>query len=387
MSVFTPNSQYIPGLLYVRENGLQLSVGLTSRVVAESGSPIQYATGGRSRDVFHDRPDGAAVFSIDHGVNKGGWMYISNSEVDEDGGVGVLTFDKDGNVINYERMLRHTKRNCGGGKTYWNTWVSCEEHEDGQVWEVDPSGGVIQQKTVIGNIGGKYESFAYDNRDKMNPTFYVTNDDTNGGMVRFKPNPYIVRWTERSGLYDRMLTEMGDLDWLVLQPSLRNRNIGTFRWTKHREEADRNAQQYYQNSEGIDIRDGYLYMTAKTEKKLFILDLDKGVYRSSSTNNGAFDGEPDQITRILSDHPGNDMLYFCEDGSQDAGVHARNTRGDFYTILSSPEFDSESTGLAFSPDNRRMYVSYQDEGKIFEISRIDNKRFGANMLDIKYHDD
>jgi hypothetical protein len=72
---------------------------------------------------FHPRPDGAAVFPVPDslGENKGGWVYVSNSEIIDTptphlGGVGAVYFDKDGKVIKYERLLGNTTANCGGGK-------------------------------------------------------------------------------------------------------------------------------------------------------------------------------------------------------------------------------------------------------------------------------
>ena len=51
--------------------------------------------------------------------------------------------------------------------------VTCEEFSSGQVHEVDPFTGLSsQQQTVLGNSGGKYESFAYDARNLAAPTFY-----------------------------------------------------------------------------------------------------------------------------------------------------------------------------------------------------------------------
>lgn len=60
--------------------------------------------------------------------------------------------------------------------------VTCEEDNPyGQVWEVDPLVGLSSQKmTVLGGLGGNYESFAYDARNRLNPTFYVTNDINDG---------------------------------------------------------------------------------------------------------------------------------------------------------------------------------------------------------------
>jgi secreted PhoX family phosphatase len=128
-------------------------------------------------------------------------------------------------------------------------------------------------------------------------------------------------------------------------------------------------------------------MTCKIEKQLFILDLDAATYSVSSTVSGAFDGEPDQIMRLLDSN--SDILYFQEDVGSSAGVHVRDSNGKYYTILQGELglTDGETTGVAFSPGNKFMYVAFQQAGKLFEISRADGKPFSAQPLDIKYHDD
>jgi secreted PhoX family phosphatase len=52
--------------------------------------------------------------------------------------------------------------NCGGGRTPWMTWVSCEEESNGNIYQVDPSGVRKAQKMTLGSDGGDWESFAYD---------------------------------------------------------------------------------------------------------------------------------------------------------------------------------------------------------------------------------
>jgi len=128
-----------------------------------------------------------------------------------------------------------------------------------------------------------------------------------------------------------------------------------------------------------------LYMTSKVQKKLYILDLDSGTYLVSSTNSGAFEGQPDQIARMVNDK--SDIIYFCEDSEKvAAGVHGRNSAGKFFTILEGPDYETETTGLAFSPDNMHMYVSFQkNPGHIFDIVREDGHPFNGKTLDIKYH--
>ena len=169
------------------------------------------------------------------------------------------------------------------GKTYWGTWVTCEETSGGQVHEVDPYTG-ISAETVIGNSGGAYESFAYDARNRLAPTFYVTHDRSNGAMVRYTPDSAIVAAAESTGDCSKILTDQGTNGvhhWLVLNPT-----AGSFSWTTNRSIADNNASQYYPSAEGIDIRDGILYFTTKGQKRLFILDLDGGTYTWQSTNQG-----------------------------------------------------------------------------------------------------
>ncbi len=63
---------FTPGKLNVRENGLLLSAGLTSRIIARSGQFVAYVGGFISNERFHHEPDGAATFKIHEGPNKGG---------------------------------------------------------------------------------------------------------------------------------------------------------------------------------------------------------------------------------------------------------------------------------------------------------------------------
>ena len=117
---------------------------------------------------------------------------------------------------------------------------------------------------------------------------------------------------------------------------------------------------------------------------MFILNLDDNTYTRQSTRRGVFVGEPDQVKRILDDD--NKRLYFTEDGGQRAGVHGRNSKGQFFTILEARDYaGDETTGLAFSPDGRFLYVAYQWTGLLFEIKRRDGLPFQERSLNVKYH--
>ena len=124
----TPAVLYRPGNLTTTKLGLLLSEGLDVRLIAETGSKVAYVNGKQSKEKFHGQPDAGETFVDTRPENPGGWIYVSNSEMAEvrAGGVGALTFNKDGNIIDYSMVLEGTSMNCGGGRTPWNTWVSCE---------------------------------------------------------------------------------------------------------------------------------------------------------------------------------------------------------------------------------------------------------------------
>ncbi len=74
-------------------------------------------------------------------------------------------------------------------------------------------------------------------------------------------------------------------------------------------------------------------------------------------------------------------FHFVQDGGSYCGVHARDPAGNFITIIDNdPNVGSligETSGIAFSPDAVRMYVSYQTPGIVFEIRRTDGQPFSS----------
>ena len=231
----------------------------------------------------------------------------------------------------------------------------------------------------MGNFGS-YESFAYDDGTRT-PTFYVTRDADNGVLTRFTPDATGMACYNQRNEYDRWCTlDHGGLDYLLISGG----SSGTFQWTRNLNAAKANARRYYPFSEGIDIADGVLYFVSKHLKRLLILNLRTMRYTYHSTRSGAFNHQPDQVARLVDDDES--ILYFCEDGGRDPGVHGRNHRGRFFTILyGSFSGAEETTGLAFSPDGLRMYVSFQNIGIIYEVTRDDGRPFQGELLDIKYH--
>jgi DNA-binding beta-propeller fold protein YncE len=213
-------------------------------------------------------------------------------------------------------------------------------------------------------------------------------------LLRFTPDPQNVSLALANGDWTNFLKlpagPGAKWQYLVLNYTSGTKS-GTYSWTSNITQGWASAYAHFQNIEGIDIFNGMLYMTAKWNQQLFILDLDKRTFVESSTASGAFADQPDQIARLVDD---DGILYFCEDADSGSGVHGRNSAGQYFTILQADTnyatnggvvMLGETSGLAFSPDRMFMYVSYQYKGKIIEVRRADGLPFNGRRLDIKYH--
>jgi hypothetical protein len=154
---------FIPGDLSVYDEaaGLRLSTGLTARVLAKTGSPINL-TSSEARSThsgipFLEAPDGAATFPLE----DGGWIYMIDSDLqNKKGGSYAVIFDSYGEVRDFEPRLLDTTKNSNGGVTPWGSWISCEEYPNGQCYQVDPLGEREPEVTFLGEAeGGNYEGF------------------------------------------------------------------------------------------------------------------------------------------------------------------------------------------------------------------------------------
>jgi secreted PhoX family phosphatase len=84
-----------------------------------------------------------------------------------------------------------------------------------------------------------------------------------------------------------------------------------------------------------------------------------------------------------------DSIYFAEDGGYRPGLHVRAKSGRFYTVLHADENEfkdvDETTGIAWSPDAKHLYIGFQHVGVIYDVTRDDKRSFKDTVLNTKYH--
>ncbi|MFC9846510.1 alkaline phosphatase PhoX [Streptomyces sp. NPDC060223] len=317
-------------------NGIQLPAGFTSRVIARSGQTVP----GTSY-TWHSAPDGGACYA-----DGTGWIYVSNSEISPSGGVSAVKFSSTGAITAAYRILANTRTNCAGGKTPWNTWLSCEEVSLGYVYETDPWGvNAAVQRAALGRF--KHEAAA---ADPVRQVIYLTEDETNGCLYRFVPTT----WGNLSS---------GTLQVLVAGTA----TSGSFTWTNIPDpdgsptttRTQVAAAKKFNGGEGCHYADNTVWFTTKGDNRVWQLNLASSTYELAYDDSLVTSGTApltgvDNITGTASGD-----LFVAEDGGnmEICVITPSDVIAPFLRI--SGQSLSEITGPAFSPDGRRLYFSSQ----------------------------
>ncbi|MFD3696445.1 alkaline phosphatase PhoX [Streptomyces sp. NPDC058646] len=396
---------------------LDLPAGFAYRVLSRAGDPLRSGGG-----TVPGNCDGMAAF----GAGGGRVRLVRNHEnrttaalrvpavpgLTYDphalGGCTVLDLGPGGEVTGERVALAGTAVNCAGGRTPWNTWLSCEETEDragtsgyaldhGYVFEVDPADphrcGAVPL-TALGRFAHEavavdpYRGVVYETEDAFDAPF--------GLFYRFLPQrPLGGRGSLRAGGVLEALRVPGVADlaavdepgaefpvaWVpVPDPSaagtpVRLQDFGPAGIT------------HAQKLEGCYWGEGVVHFVSSFARsregaaadhhgQVWSYDPGRARLRLDVLFGPAAD------VRLPGDSPDNICLapdgglMVCEDGGGDQYVLGVTPDGEVYPMArnaegiglpGAPEW-GEFAGVTFSPDRRTMYVNAYAPGTTFAVT-------------------
>ena len=198
---------------------IDLPEGFTYRVVSWAGDPMDdglVVPGAPDGMAAFSGPDGLTVLIRNHELSPGsdasgfGRQNERLQKIDASrlfdpgfgaspsaGGTTTLHFDtRAGEVKRQFMSLAGTSRNCAGGPTPWDSWLTCEEtvqragdiceQDHGWVFEVPASAGGLVEPVALKDMGRfNHEAVAV---DPESGCVYLTEDRHDGLFYRFIPN-------------------------------------------------------------------------------------------------------------------------------------------------------------------------------------------------------
>ncbi len=395
---------------------LSLPKGFEYKVVARSGVTL-LETG----EPTPSDPDGTASF-----VRRGGdgSVLIVNHEVsgsepykvpllpgyvyDDQAGGGTTNIEVDhqGNRVREYVSLAGTSTNCAGGRTPWDTWLTCEETEEvrgkphGYVFEVDPYDRRANRDPKPIKAFGRYAHEACV-VDPPEGRVYLTED---AGT----PNGLLYRWTPprqalplRHGSLRNLADDAGRLEAMTaytrrgehvpdLSPASRPGTTYRVKWVEvpDRDATTLSTRKQLANDqitrsrkyEGMWWGDGGAYFVcsfarttdgsaAQHDGQIWFLDprddtIELKLHFAYTPDDQDNDPDgPDNIT--VSAYGG---VIIAEDGDGVQHLVGSTDHGEaFFFARNDDAENSEFTGPNFSPDRRILFANVQVPGYVYAI--------------------
>jgi secreted PhoX family phosphatase len=393
---------------------LSLPAGFSYTLIAESG-----VTRLESGEPTPSDPDGTASFPLP----DGGSVLVNNHEIDgaepfpvphlsglvyddqAKGGTTNIEVDKHGKRVRQYVSLAGTHNNCAGGRTPWDTWLTCEETEailskpHGYVFEVDPHDRTANQDPKPIKALGRFahEAVAVDPNEGR---IYLTEDAGNPNGLLYRYTPPSSALPLHKGSLKALADNAGTLEALAattmagdLVPDLSVATVpGTTYRTGWLTVPDRDAKTTSTRKQFSDAQitrsrklegmwwgDGGAYFVASFARpadgsavahdgQVWFLDPRRGTIElklrfayTAADQDGDPDG-PDNIT--VSPFGG---VILAEDGEGASHLVGANSRGEAFFFARNELNDSEFTGPNFTEQKNILFANIQSPGHVFAI--------------------
>jgi uncharacterized protein len=318
------------------------------------------------------------------------------------GGTTTLIFDEKKQIIEQDSLsLVGTNRNCAGGKTPWNSWITCEEDvkKAGEIaeknhgfnFEIPASSKIKLVQPIPLTAMGRFnhEAVCVDPRTNI---IYQTEDAHDGLIYRFIP------------LNIKDLAKGGKLQALAI---LDQKSFDTRNW-KSLTTPKMPAKQAFK-TQWIDIED-----VMSPDDSLRYQGFDKGAARFARgegtwfgqnefyfacTNGGdnkkgqvfryqpsPFEGtirekESPGLLELFVEPNNSDLVKYCDnltiapwgdlilcEDDDDPYLVGITPKGEFYKLGHQVGFKSELAGVTFSPSGQTLFVNIQHAGLTLAIT-------------------
>jgi len=327
------------------------------------------------------------------------------------GGTTTMVYNEESQNVELEYLsLTGTVRNCSGGKTPWNSWITCEEsplrkgdenglleQNHGYNFEVPATGKAALNAPVPIKAMGRFvhESIAVHPQTGI---VYQTEDEGNGLIYRYLPNA-------TGELTAGSLNKGGRLQCLVLTdwPGADTRNYPTSKTETFPERKPFNVTwidlddidapnndlrlrghakgaAIFSSGEGMIYGNNEIYFTASSGGKAGngqIFRYTPSTYEGQPTEKD----EPGKLELFIESKsldtfrfcdnitvaPWGDVII-CED-KEDARIIGITPEGKSYVIAQNIGYrESEFAGPAFSPSGKTLFVNIQTPGLTLAIT-------------------